>query len=183
MYKDYVLTGSPFFRFLSSNTTIAPLWLIVRLYVGWEWLVAGWGKVTNPAWFGTDAGPAITGFVGAALKKTAEFCPPEKACHPDVQGWYAAFLENFVLPFPEFWSNLVAGGEVLVGVALMLGVVTGIAAFFGAFMNLNFMLAGTVSINPILFTLGIGLMFAWKVAGHIGLDRWVLPSLERYFKK
>ncbi|MEX1027935.1 MAG: DoxX family protein, partial [Candidatus Paceibacterota bacterium] len=52
-----------------------------------------------------------------------------------------------------------------------------IAAFFGLFMNLNFMLAGTVSSNPILFTLAIGLVLAWKVAGHWGLDRWLLPKL------
>jgi thiosulfate dehydrogenase [quinone] large subunit len=45
------------------------------------------------------------------------------------------------------------------------------------FMNLNYLLAGTVSINPVLFVGGIGLILAWKVAGYIGLDRFVLPKL------
>jgi thiosulfate dehydrogenase [quinone] large subunit len=47
----------------------------------------------------------------------------------------------------------VAYGELIVGIALLFGAFTGVAAFFGLFMNLNYLLAGTVSINPILFTI------------------------------
>jgi len=72
-------------------------------------------------------------------------------------------------------------GELLVGVALIVGFLVGVAAFFGAFMNLNFLLAGTVSINPTLFTLGILLVLAWRVAGYIGLDYYVLPKLQKFF--
>ena len=56
--------------------------------------------------------------------------------------------------------------ELLIGIALVLGLFTGIAAFFGAFMNWKFMMAGAASSNPVLFTLAIGLMLAWKVAGY-----------------
>ena len=45
-------------RFLFADTRLARFWLIVSIYVGWEWLVAGWGKVTDPAWFGANAGRA-----------------------------------------------------------------------------------------------------------------------------
>ncbi|MDR7550885.1 MAG: hypothetical protein QN131_13255 [Armatimonadota bacterium] len=68
-------------------------------------------------------------------------------------------------------------GELLVGVAIIVGAFVGIAAFFGGFMNWNFMVAGTASINPVLFTLSIVLMLAWKTAGWWGLDRWLLPRL------
>jgi thiosulfate dehydrogenase [quinone] large subunit len=44
-------------------------------------------------------------------------------------------------------------------------------------MNVNYLLAGTVSINPILFVIAILLMLAWKTAGWWGLDRWLLPAL------
>jgi thiosulfate dehydrogenase [quinone] large subunit len=175
MHEEYFMEESPFSRFFLSDTRIALFWLIIRLYVGWEWLSAGWEKVTNPAWFGSSAGAALTGFVNGALQKTG-------GAHPDVQWWYAWFLQHAVLTHPLFWSHLVAGGEVLVGTALCLGFLTGISAFFGLFMNLNFMLAGTVSINPILYTLGVGLILAWKISGHIGLDRYVLPMLHRYFR-
>ena len=51
------------------------------------------------------------------------------------------------------------------------------AAFFGAFMNMSFLLAGSASVNPVMFTLAIGLILAWKVAGYYGLDRYLLPML------
>src|SRR4030095_13361651 len=72
---------------------------------------------------------------------------------------------------------LVTYGEVLVGLGLLLGALTGIAAFFGSLMNVNYLLAGTVSSNPILFVLATWLVLAWRVAGWWGLDRWLLPML------
>jgi thiosulfate dehydrogenase [quinone] large subunit len=160
----------PIAQFLFADTRIAWLWLLVRLYAGYEWLVAGLEKLGNPAWTGPKAGAAVTGFVLGALRKTT-------GTHPDVTGWYAAFLRHYVLPHAAFWSWLVTLGEIAVGVALILGLFTGIAAFFGGFMNANYLLAGTVSTNPILFILATWLVLAWRVAGYYGLDRWVLPAV------
>jgi thiosulfate dehydrogenase [quinone] large subunit len=154
MTKNHYIEEAPLFRFLFSNKKIASVWLVVRIYVGWQWLVAGWEKVTSPVWVGKNAGPALKGFVQGALAKTP-------GAHPDVSGWYAWFLQHAVSPHVHAWSHIIAYGELLVGVALMLGVLTGIAAFFGLFMNLNYLLAGTVSINPILFALTIGIILAW----------------------
>jgi thiosulfate dehydrogenase [quinone] large subunit len=76
-----------------------------------------------------------------------------------------------------WFAKLVAYGELLIGIALIIGAFTGIAAFFGAFMNWNFMLAGSASTNPLLFLIAVGLILAWKVAGYLGADyfllRWV----------
>jgi thiosulfate dehydrogenase [quinone] large subunit len=74
-------------------------------------------------------------------------------------------------------APLVMWGEILVGIALILGALTGIAAFFGAFMNWNYIMAGTASTNAWLGLLAIFLVMAWKVAGWYGLDRWLLPLL------
>jgi thiosulfate dehydrogenase (quinone) large subunit len=159
-------------RFLFADTRLAPLWTIIRLYVGYEWLTAGWGKFTNPAgvWVGEKAGAAVTGFLTRALDKTT-------GDHPDVQGFYAWFIQNVALPNASLMSYLVVFGEILVGVALILGLFTGIAAFFGGFLNTNFLLAGTVSSNPVLFVLATLLVLAWRTAGYWGLDRWVLPRV------
>jgi thiosulfate dehydrogenase [quinone] large subunit len=154
-------------RFLFSNTGFAWFWFLVRVYVGWQWLEAGMGKIVSDAWVGPNAGGALTGFLKGALAKTA-------GDHPDVQGWYALFLQNVVLPHTNVWSHVVSYGEVLVGAALILGLFTGVAAFFGLFMNLNYLLAGTVSTNPILFTLSIGIILAWRIAGYWGLDRYLI---------
>lgn len=160
----------PIARFLFADTRLAWFWLVVRIYVGYQWLIAGLEKWENPAWVGANAGAGLTGFVNGALGKTG-------GQHPDVTGWYADFLQSFVLPYAAVWSYAVTFGEILVGLGLIFGCLTGIAAFFGSFMNANFLFAGTVSINPLLFVLATWLVLAWRVAGFIGLDFFILPML------
>lgn len=157
-------------RFLFADTRLAWLWALLRIWLGWQWLSAGWGKVTNPAgvWVGEKAGTAITGFLNGALSKTS-------GDHPDVQGWYASFIQNFALPNAPTLSYMVAYGEVLVGMGLILGALTGFAAFFGAVMNANFLFAGTISTNPLLLIVALLIVLAWRVAGWWGLDRFLLP--------
>ena len=170
-----VVEDPPLARFLFGDVRLSWLWLIVRLYVGYEWLSAGWAKIQNPVWFGAKAGTAITGFANGALTKST-------GDHPDVQAFYAWFLQNVVLPNSAVWSYIITIGETLVGIALILGIFTGIAAFFGSFMNVNYLLAGTVSSNPILFVLATWLVLAWKTAGWLGLDRWILPLVGTPWK-
>jgi len=166
---------SPVSRTLFNDVRLSWLWLIIRLYVGYQWLSAGYEKLISPAWVGAQAGTGIAGFVKGALAKTG-------GAHPDVTSWYGAFLQNVVQPNPVLWSYIITFGELLVGIGLILGIFTGIAAFFGAFMNLNYLLAGTVSSNPYLFVLAIFLVLAWRTAGWIGLDRWVLTALGTPWK-
>lgn len=162
-------------RILFSSTYFSWLWLIARVYIGYEWLLAGWTKVNSPMWVGPHAGGAITGFLMGALKKTA-------TAHPDVSPWYAWFINNVALPNASAFSHMVAYGELLVGVALILGIFTGVAAFFGAFMNMNYLFAGTVSTNPVMFVIELFLILAWRVAGWYGLDRFVLPFVGTPWK-
>ncbi len=159
-----------FARFLFADTRVALLWLIVRFYVGYEWFMAGWGKLSSPSWTGESAGSAIKGFLSGALAKTA-------GEHPDVSFWYGYFIQNFAMVHPAALSYLVVYGEIAVGAALILGLFTGIAAFFGIFMNFNYLFAGTVSVNPTLLLLEIFLILAWRVAGYWGLDRYALKAL------
>jgi thiosulfate dehydrogenase (quinone) large subunit len=161
--------GSVLSKFLFSNTKMSWFWLVVRIYLGVQWLEAGWEKIQNPVWVGGNAGGALTGFIKGAMAKTA-------GAHPDVSGWYSWFLGHAVLPNVSMWSNLVAYGEFLVGIGLILGAFTFLSAFFGFFMNINYLFAGTVSTNPVLLVLALGVMLSAKVSGNLGLDRW----LKRY---
>lgn len=168
--KHHMIEESRISSFFFSDTRMSWFWFLIRVYVGWIWIGAGWEKVRSDAWVGAHAGMALTGFLKGALQKTT-------GPHPDVQAWYAWFLEHVVLPHAASWAHLVAYGELLVGVALLAGALAGIAAFFGLFMNLNYLLSGTVSINPILFTLSIGLILAWRISGYVGVDAFLLPML------
>jgi thiosulfate dehydrogenase [quinone] large subunit len=161
----------PIVRVLFAGTRTAWFWLLVRIYVGWEWLQPGIAKVGSPDWTGSHAGAAITDFVNGALRRTG-------GEHPDVTGWYATFLRDVVLPHASLWAHLVAWGEVLVGVSLILGMLTVLAAFFGGSMNVSFLLAGSVNSNAVLFVLATWLVMAWRVAGWYGADRWLLPLLS-----
>jgi thiosulfate dehydrogenase [quinone] large subunit len=170
MSHRVTIEDPPLARALFSDTRLAWFWLIVRVYTGYEWLMAGLEKFGNPAWTGSKAGTGIAGFAAGALKKTA-------GDHPDVFGWYASFLNTLVIPHAAVWSYLITFGEIAVGIGLILGCLTGIAAFFGGMMNANYLLAGTVSTNPLLFIFATWLVLAWKVAGYYGLDHWLLPAL------
>ena len=64
-----------------------------------------------------------------------------------------------------------------VGVLLIIGAFSGIAAIVGATLNFNFMLAGSASTNPVMFIVAVLIALGWKAAGWIGLDRWLLPAL------
>lgn len=160
----------PFARALFNDTRWAWIWLILRLYIGWDWLREGIEKARTPAWVGAHAGTFLTTWVTTALTKT-------RGPHPDVQSWYATFLSAVVLPHAVAWSYVVTYGEILVGLGLILGLFTGIAAFFGTVMNGSYLLAGTVSTNPILFACASLIVLAWKTAGWWGLDRFVLVRL------
>lgn len=155
-------------KFFLGSEGAAAMWFVVRMNVGAEWLLAGWEKIQSPAW-GTS-GKAVTGFVAGALAKTS-------GPNPAVQGWYAWFLQHVVLNSTGFFSFLITWGEFAVGLGLLLGILTGIAAGFGVLMNMNYLLAGTVSVNPVLGMFGLFLCFSWRVCGWIGGDRWLLPAL------
>jgi hypothetical protein len=60
---------------LFADTRLAWFWLLVRLYTGWQWLDAGIGKISNPAWTGSSAGSALTGFINGAISKSSGDSP------------------------------------------------------------------------------------------------------------
>lgn len=173
--KNQIVQDPPIAKFLFSDPRASILWLVVRVYVGWQWLSSGWGKIENPAWVQT--GEAVKGFWERAV------AIPEGGRPAISFDWYRSFLEYMLsIEAYTFMAPLIAWGEVLIGIALILGVFTGISAFFGGFLNWNFMMAGTASTNPVLFTLSIGIMLAWKVSGYIGLDYFLLNMLGTPWK-
>ena len=162
------IPGPPLASWLFKDTRAAWLWLPLRLYLGWSWLQHGLEKVKNPAW--TESGEALAGFWGNAV--TTDPKPVITVT------WYRELIEAMLGAQAYTWfSDLIVYGEMLVGIALILGAFTDIAAFFGAFMNWNYIAAGSASTNALLLVIAVGVMLAWKVSGWIGLDRWLLPLL------
>ncbi|MFQ5408600.1 MAG: DoxX family protein, partial [Anaerolineales bacterium] len=123
--------------------------------------------IENPAW--TQTGVALNGFWSNIVVTPADGRPPIAF------DWYRNFIQSLLDAEAYAWfAPLVAYGELIVGIALIVGAFTGIAAFFGAFMNWNFMMAGSASTNPMLFTVAVLLILAWKVSGYLGADYFLL---------
>lgn len=144
--------------------------LIVRVYLGWQWLSSDWGKFNNPTW--VDTGEALKGFWTKAI-----IIP--KAGRPLIAyGWYCDVIQFMLNQGWYTWfAKVVTFSALAVGLALILGAFVGIAAFGGALLNWNFIMAGTASTNAMLFTLAVLLMLAWKVAGWYDLNRFLLPLI------
>jgi thiosulfate dehydrogenase [quinone] large subunit len=164
--------GPAFTRFLFGNSRAGLFWLPIRLFVGFTWLEAGWHKASGAGWL--DGGTALQGFWTHAVA-----IPAQGAGSPAITyDWYRTFLQNLLDAGAYSWfAWLITLGEIAVGIGLLVGCLTGFAAFFGALMNMSFLLAGSASSNPVMLSLAIGLILAWKVAGYYGVDRWLLPML------
>lgn len=169
--------GPAFTRYLFNNTRAGLFWLPVRIFLGFAWLDAGLhkllpeGKAMGAGWL--DGGASLLGYWERAV------AIPDAPARPAITyDWYRGFLQFLIDNDAHTWfAYLIVFGEILVGLGLLVGALVGFAAFFGALMNMSFLLAGSASTNPVLFSMAIGLILAWRVAGHYGLDRYLLPLL------
>lgn len=82
---------------------------------------------------------------------------------------YGAFLTRFILPRARWISPAIASGEVAIGLGLIAGVLSGVAAAAGILMNINFYLAAsqTFPCNRPLNLLLIGIQVI-LIAGGAG---------------
>jgi thiosulfate dehydrogenase (quinone) large subunit len=160
-----------FVRWLFGNTGAAWLWLVVRVYLGYQWLTAGWEKMQSAGWMST--GQSLAAYWQKDV--TAPVGGSKGIVH------YGAYHNLLTFMLQHHWytwfAPTVAVGEAIVGVLLIVGAFAGVAAFFGMFMNFNYMLAGSASTNPVLFVLALLLLLAWKTAGYYGLDFVLLPAV------
>jgi len=157
-------------KFLRENKIVAGILTVLRLYLGYEWMTAGYHKLTG----GFDASGFLKGAVANPVKG------PEGNV---LYGWYVDFLQHLALPNAHIFNTIVPLGEFLVGLGLILGCLTTAAAFFALVMNFAYMFAGTISSNPMDILLGVFIIAAGYNAGRIGLDRWVIPFINKFAAK
>lgn len=97
------------------------LWPItlLRVYTGVFFAWHGFRKIS-----GGNFGEGLKGFVSGRLD--------------DAFGFFRPFLESVVLPYNEVFAYLVSWGELLVGLALIVGLATRYASIAGAIMLMSF---------------------------------------------
>lgn len=158
--------------FSGFNGMIPVFWLIARVALGWYWLDAGLDKLGQAVWTGDKAGTAVGGFLNGAIEKS------QTGAHPEVSGWFATLTNDVFLPNADIMSYLVVAGEIMVGAALIAGVLTKFSALAGLVMNLAYLLAGTTSANAFMALLSVGILAAPQ-PGKVGVDYYLLPALRR----
>lgn len=168
--KGQTLETPSFINLLFSDKRFSILWLAVRVWLGFQWIKSGFPKLQNPAWMQT--GDALKGFWMGAIQIPAEGRPPI------AYAWYREFLQTLLDAQAYTWfAKVVAVSEVIFGILLIAGVFVGFTAFFSGFMNWNFIMAGSASVNGVFFGLAVLLVLAWKIAGYLGLDYFLLPRI------
>ncbi len=128
--------------------------VLLRVYTGVFFAYHGVGKLRQD-----DFASGMAGFLTHTLDASFSF--------------YRPFLESVILPSKELFAALIAWGELSIGLALILGLATRYAAFFGAFMVLNFWLAKGTGIFDgtnhdivwFVILIVLGLIPAGKIAG------------------
>ncbi|WHY92798.1 DoxX family protein [Neobacillus cucumis] len=152
---------------LRQNKIASGFLTVLRIYIGSVWITAGWQKLLSG---GFDASGFLKGAIANPVKG------PDGAV---VFGWYVDFLKHVALPNVDVFNKVIPAGEFLVGLGLILGCLTTAAMFFGLLMNFSYLIAGTISSNPMDILLGVIILFAGFNAGKIGLDRWVIPFIRQ----
>lgn len=144
-------------HWLSTSKLAAVVWTAARVWLGVLWIQAGvaklWGA-ENPAFLHNN-GAGVAGFAAHA---TASY------------SWWASFLHSFVVPNAGWIGVLVSVSEFAAGLALVLGMLTPVAAGGALILNLTYMLSGTAGVNPVYALIAVVLLATWRTSGWIGVD-------------
>lgn len=139
----------------------------LRIALGWLFLYSGITKVLNPAW-------TAAGYLQGA--KT----------FPDLFQW---FLQPGILPFVNFLNEW---GQLVLGIALLLGIFVRVGSIFGALLMLlyylpalDFPYIGKTAFlvdEHIIYALALLLLAAFQAGRVWGLEAWCsnLPICRRY---
>lgn len=133
-----------------------PLVLLpLRLFIAVGWLRAAAEKILDPRWWD-----------GTALK---QFIDVQERTHAVAAPWLARMMDDLV-PHARTVSRLVMGAEVVVGLAILLGIMTATFLVVGIALNVSFVLAGVI--NPGVFYIMIqGTLLLSATGASIGIGR------------
>lgn len=161
---------------------------LLRIVVGVIFVWAGVGKLFND---GAPGNWTAQGFLKFATNGSLGWpfvtgTPDPKTIYNPTHDFWVSLAGNATAM--TVVNNLVVAGEVCIGVALVLGIVTRFAGVMGALMMAFFFLAGWAFTNGIVeehATYGVVLLaLAGMGAGnYYGLDRLVAGRFPEWFRK
>lgn len=156
-------------------------WLVpIRLFLGYSWLMEGIKKVQE-GWLGQAmlAGMQVDGESGASVTDTGEKVFRIISAH--TPGWYAWIAENIVIPNALLFQTLIVISEIGIGLALISGTFTLIAALAAIGLNINFILStGLYDYN--WWYIPAALCLLGGAGRAFGVDHYLMPYLMRQWR-
>ena len=142
-------------QLLRENKAVSFVLAVIRVYLGYTWLMAGIGKLQGK---GFDA----TGYLQGAIENLK--------VHNrlfNLGGHHFYKISQFQTF--DLFNTLVTWGEILVGIGLIVGCLTKTAVFFGLVMNFSYMFSGSIGVNPEMVILSMFLLVSGMNAGKFEL--------------
>lgn len=143
--------------------------LLLRLYIGYLFLTAGWDKWNDKYTAGADLEHFLKNRMAASEPNTVS----------------AAVIQRYYIPNTKILAWLVVLGEMGVGGALLLGAATRLACAVGIFMNVNFLLATNGSFltfdNNVFFILVQFALLCSAAGRFIGIDYFLSKKFSNNY--
>ncbi|MEM4781010.1 MAG: DoxX family membrane protein, partial [Halalkalicoccus sp.] len=147
---------------IAFGRMFAGLILLYEVFLGGWWKLGTPSTGPNPEWIGPAAGTTITETSARAIEE-------------GTYGWYAWLLELAVLPHAELWSIVATVVQLLVGIALVFGILTRPAALVGLLYFFPVFHFGTIRTSP-TFAVPIAFAFVANAGYYYGVDGWLAQS-------
>jgi thiosulfate dehydrogenase [quinone] large subunit len=168
-----VLIGDPAKRtnrrawdWVKESRVMAVGWLAMRVWLGIMWIQAGWAKLfgAENAYFLHHNGAGVAGF---AAHGTPAYT------------WWGHFLHGFVVPNAGWIGVVIAVAEFTIGVALVAGLFTRIAALGSLALLFTYVMSGTASVCAWYALFAIVILTMWRTSSWIGLDGVIASYRQR----
>jgi thiosulfate dehydrogenase [quinone] large subunit len=173
MINPQALIGNPSKRqnvrvweWAKESKFLAVGWLAMRVWLGIMWIQAGWAKL-----FGAE-NPYFLHHNGAGVAGFAAHGTPAYT-------WWGSFLHGFVVPNAGAIGVLVAVAEFAIGVALVAGLFTRIAALGSLALLFTYVMSGTASVCAFYALFAIVILATWRTSSWIGVDGLVRGYRQR----
>jgi thiosulfate dehydrogenase (quinone) large subunit len=144
-------------EWVKQSKAMAVIWLAARVWLGAMWIEAGYEKL----WGNESA--AFVHHDGAGVKG---FATNGHAAY----SWWGSVLHHFVVPNSGWIGIVVAVAEFAIGLGLVAGCLTRIAALGSLALLFTYVMSGTASVCAFYALLAIVILTMWRTASWIGVD-------------
>jgi thiosulfate dehydrogenase [quinone] large subunit len=157
-------------EWVKESKVMAVVWLAMRVWLGIMWIQAGWAKLfgaENP-FFLHNNGAGVAGFAAHGVPAYT---------------WWGSFLHSFVVPNAGWIGVLIAVAEFTIGVALVAGLFTRIAALGSLALLFTYVMSGTASVCAWYALFAIVILTMWRTSSWIGIDGLIARYRQRQYRQ